>query len=139
MFWQHAALLTDRWDAQDFADELYSEPAQILHLGEDRAAMLMPWLDELVELSIDGASSGRFYRMQALLLAVLDVTTPYVRTTPVRRTPNQRKTSRRPGSPSLRQFAPLRTEARQALKRVGVTPTAWRNIRAAWPRLCQPA
>lgn len=116
VFWQHAALLSDRWDAQDFADELYSEPAQILHLGEDRAGMLMPWLDELVALSIHRASSDRFYRMQALLFSVLDVTTPYVRTTPVRRTQSQRKTSRRPGPPSLRQFAPLRTEARQALE-----------------------
>ena len=28
VFWQHAALLADRLDAQDFADELYSEPAR---------------------------------------------------------------------------------------------------------------
>ena len=115
VFWQHAALLADRLDAQDFTDELYSEPAQILHLGENRAGMLMPWLDELVALSIGGASSDRFFRMQALLFAVLDVTIPYVKTTSVRRTPSQRKTSRRLGPPSLREFAPLRAEARQAL------------------------
>lgn len=54
VFWQHAALLSDRLDAQDFADKLYSEPAQILHLGEDRAGMLMPWLDHLVALTTDG-------------------------------------------------------------------------------------
>ena len=36
VFWQHAALLADRLDAQGFTDELYSEPAQILHLGENR-------------------------------------------------------------------------------------------------------
>lgn len=42
VFWQHSALLTDRWDAKDFADELYSEPAQILSIGEDRAGMLTP-------------------------------------------------------------------------------------------------
>lgn len=116
VFWQHAALLADRLDAQDFTDELYSEPAQILHLGENRAGMLMPWLDELVALSIGGASSDRFFRMQALLFAVLDVTIPYVKSTSVRRTSSQRKTSRRPGPPSLRQFAPLRAEARQALE-----------------------
>lgn len=116
VFWQHAALLAGRLDAQGFTDELYSEPAQILHLGENRAVMLMPWLDELVALSISGASSDRFFRMQALLFAVLDVTIPYVKTTSVRRTPSQRKTSRRPGPPSLRQFAPLRAEARQALE-----------------------
>jgi len=96
VFWQHSAFLTDRWDAQDFADELYSEPAQTLRLGEDRAWMLMPWLDELVSLSLDGPSPEHFYRMQALLFAVLDVITPYVKTTPVRRSPTQRKSVHTP-------------------------------------------
>lgn len=116
VFWQHAALLSDRWDARDFADALYSEPAQILHLGEDRAGMLTPWLDELVTLSLDGPSPERFYRLQALLFAVLDVITPYVRTTPARCSTTQRKAPRHPGPPALRQFAPLRAEARQAVK-----------------------
>lgn len=113
VFWQYAALVADRWDAHDFAEQLYSEPAQILHLGEDRAGMLMPWLDELVALSIDGPSPERFYRLQALLFAVLDVVTPYVRTTATRRTVRQRK-SIRPGLPRHRRFAPLRAEARAA-------------------------
>lgn len=115
VFWQHAALLADRWDAQDFADELYSESAQVLHLGEDRAGMLMPWLDELVALSLDGPSPERFFRMQALLFAVLDVITPYVKTTPVRRSPTQRKTTS-PTVPHLRRFAPLRAEARRVVE-----------------------
>lgn len=115
VFWQHAALLADRLDAQDFAAEMYSEPAQILNLGEDRAGMLMPWLDELVALSLDGPSPEKFYRMQALLLAVLDVITPYVKTTPVRRSATQRKTSR-VAVASRRQFTPLRSEARQAVE-----------------------
>ncbi|NLU83006.1 helix-turn-helix transcriptional regulator [Rhodococcus sp. HNM0569] len=114
VFWQHAALLVDRLDARDFADELYSEPAQILRLGEDRAGMLMPWLDELVALSFDGPPPEKFYRLQARLFAVLDVIVPYVRTTPVRRSQTQRKASR-PGPPWLRKFAPLRVEARQAV------------------------
>ncbi|WP_229659399.1 helix-turn-helix domain-containing protein [Nesterenkonia alkaliphila] len=114
VFWQHAALLTDRWDAQEFVDELYSEPAQILSLGEDRAGMLLPWLDELVGLSLDGPSPEKFYRMQALLFAVLDVITPYVKTTAVRRSPTQRK-SIRPGMPRHRRFAPLRAEVRRAV------------------------
>lgn len=110
VFWQHAALLTDRWDAQDFADELYSEPAQILHLGEDRAGTLKPWLDELVTLSLNVPSPEKFYRMQALLFAVLDVVAPHVKTTPVRRSPTQRWATRSiPLHP-----APLRAEARQA-------------------------
>ncbi|MCW3157686.1 hypothetical protein [Micropruina sonneratiae] len=48
VFWQHVGILHDRLDAQDFAATNYTEPAQILRLGEDRAGMLMPWLDELV-------------------------------------------------------------------------------------------
>ncbi len=122
MFWQHAALLTDRLDAQDFAAELYSEPAQLLHLGEDRVGMLTPWLDELVALSIDGPSPERFYRMQALLFAVLDVVTPFVRTTPVRSSGTQRRASHQ----SLvrpRQFTPLRAEAQKAVELLRGAPT----------------
>lgn len=115
VFWQHSALLSDRWDAQDLADKLYSEPARVLHLGEDRAGMLMPWLDELVVLSLDGPPPNRFYRLQALLFAVLDVVTPYVEITPVRRTPTQRK-ALHPGLPRHRRFAPLRAEARTAVE-----------------------
>lgn len=89
VFWQHAAFLADRLHAQDFVDELYSEPAQLLHLGEDRTGMLTPWLDELVALSIDGPAPERFYRMQALLFAVLDVVVPFIRTSPARRSPTQ--------------------------------------------------
>lgn len=48
VFWQHVGLLQDRLDAQDFAATVYTEPAQILRLGEDRAGSLMPWLDERV-------------------------------------------------------------------------------------------
>lgn len=121
VFWQHAALLADRLDAQDFTDELYSEPAQVLHLGEDRAGMLMPWLDELVALSIDGPSPGRFYRTQALLFTVLDVVAPYIRSTAVRRTPTQRKATR-PGAPFHRRFAPLRTEVREAAELLRSAP-----------------
>ncbi|MBM7754023.1 hypothetical protein JOE53_002743 [Microbacterium laevaniformans] len=53
VFWQNAAVLADRLDARDFADELYCEAAQILHLGENRVGMLSPWLDELVVLTGD--------------------------------------------------------------------------------------
>lgn len=113
VFWQHSAFLADRWEAQDLADELYSEPAQILRLGEDRAKRMVPWLDELVALSLDRPSPAKFYRLQALLFAVLDVIMPFVRTTPVRHSPTQR-TVTRPGPSSPLRCAPLRTEARQA-------------------------
>ncbi|MBD4477059.1 AraC family transcriptional regulator, partial [Xanthomonas citri pv. citri] len=47
VFWQYAAVLADRLAAKDFIAARYSEPAQVLRLGEDRAGCLMPWLDEL--------------------------------------------------------------------------------------------
>ncbi|MFT3968885.1 MAG: hypothetical protein QM695_01040 [Micropruina sp.] len=53
VFWQHFGVLQDRLDAQRFAATIYAEPAQIVRLGEDRAGMLMPWLNELVALSTE--------------------------------------------------------------------------------------
>ena len=114
IFWQHAELLADRFEAHDFTDELYSESAQILRLGEDRARIFTPLLDELVALSVDGPCTESFYRMQALLFGVLDIVSPYVKTSPVRRTSNLRRTGR-PGTPRHRRFTPLRDEAREAL------------------------
>ncbi|CCH78447.1 DNA-binding domain-containing protein, AraC-type (modular protein) [Nostocoides japonicum T1-X7] len=111
VFWQHVGLVRDRLDAQDFAEALYVEPAQILRVGEDRAGMLMPWLDELVALSIDGGFTEHFYRMQALWFSVATVIVPYIATSPVRMSPTQRATTW-PASPRLRRFAPLREEAR---------------------------
>lgn len=113
VFWQYAAVLTDRLHAQQFAETIYTEPAQVMHLGEQRAGMLMPWLDELVALSIDGPTAQRFYRTQALLFAVLDVLIPFVKATPVRATTSQRGRIV-PSAPRLRQFLPLRAEAAQA-------------------------
>ena len=52
--------------------------------------------------------------MQALLFGVLDIVSPYVKTSPVRRTSNLRRTGR-PGTPRHRRFTPLRDEAREAL------------------------
>lgn len=73
VFWQYVAVLSDRLHAQQFAETVCTEPAQVVRLGEVRAGMLMPWLDELVALSIDGPAPERFYRMQALLFTVVDV------------------------------------------------------------------
>lgn len=111
VFWQHVGLVRDRLDAQDFAEALYVEPTQILHVGEDRARMLMPWLDELVALSIDGGFAEHFYRMQALWFSVATVIVPYIATSAVRMSPTQRAKTW-PAYPRLRRFAPLRDEAR---------------------------
>lgn len=138
VFWQYCDILADRLDAQDFAEEIYSEPAQILRLGEDRAGMLMPWLDELVALSLDGPSPERFYRLQALLFAVLDVIAPFLRTTPVRRSPTQRRTTH-PGVPRYRSYAPLRAEARQAAELLRQAPPDGGRCTASRGRsICRP-
>lgn len=75
--------------------------------------MLMPWLDELVALSIHGGSTRHFYRMQALWFSVAHVTAPFIAVSPVRISASQRARIR-PTLPRDRRFAPLRTEARQA-------------------------
>lgn len=111
--WQYAGLLQDRLDAQDFADTIYTEPAQILPLGEDRAGHLMPWLDELVALSIDGRFAENFYRMQALWFSIAHVIAPFIKVSPVRISATQRAHIR-PSLPRDRRFAPLRAEVRQA-------------------------
>lgn len=122
VFWQHAGLLQDRLDAQDFMDKVYAEPAQILRSGEDRAGMLMPWLDELVALSIDGPGPERFYRMQALLFAVLDVLIPFVKITAVPASASQRAWII-PTAPRHRRFRPLRAEAAEARDLLHSSPT----------------
>lgn len=113
VFWQHASVLQDRLDAQEFAATVYTEPAQILHVGEDRAGWLMPWLDELVALSIENEPVANFYRMQALWFSVANVIAPFIKSSPIRSSPTQRQTSC-PALPRTRRFAPLRAEARRA-------------------------
>jgi len=112
LFWQYADVLYDRLDAQGFADTIYTEPAQVLRLGEDRAGMLMPWLDEMVALSVDGLCRARFHRMQALWHAVIDQVASFIRISPHRTSPHQRARAR-PTLPRDRRFMPLREEARQ--------------------------
>lgn len=65
-FWQYVGILYDRLDAPGFVRETFTEPAQIIRLGEEQAGLLMPWLDELVALSVDGNFVRHYLRMQAL-------------------------------------------------------------------------
>ena len=125
VFWQHVGLLCDRLDARDLAEKTYLEPAQILRLGEERAKMLIPWLDELVQLSIDGLYRRRFNRVQALWFALADVIGPFVKVSSARLTPSQRSRVR-PTTPRHRQFCPLREEARKAADLLRRSPqTHW--------------
>src|SRR5690625_4159127 len=103
VFWQHAWLLRDRLDAQRLTEALYSEPSQVLRLGEDRTGLLMPWLDELVARSIDGGFAHHFHRMQALWFSIADIVTPFMDISPVRQSRSQRAHSR-PTLPRCRRF-----------------------------------
>lgn len=113
VFWQHSGILQDRLDAQHFAATLYTEPTQVLRLGEDRAGMLMPWLDELVALNTENRPVEHFYRTQALWFSIAHVIAPFIQTSPVRMSETQRATAW-PTSPRIRSFGPLRADAHHA-------------------------
>ncbi|MFT3799051.1 helix-turn-helix domain-containing protein [Microbacterium sp.] len=119
--WQYAGLVQDRLDAQGFAEMIYTEPVQILRLGEDRAGMLMPWLDELVRLSIDGHFARDYFRIQALWFSITDVIAPFVKLSPVRVSASQRAHIR-PTLPRDRRFSPLRTEVRKVAELLREAP-----------------
>ncbi len=110
--WQFAGLIEDRLEAHEFAETIYTEPAQILRLGESRAGMLTPWLDELVRLSVDGHFARNYFRMQALWFQVVHEIAPQIKMSSVRVSPSQRAHIR-PTLPRDRRFAPLRAEVRQ--------------------------
>lgn len=122
-FWQHADIVRDRLDAPVFIRETFTEPAQIIRLGEHHAGLLMPWLDELVTLSLD--EGARFHRMQALWFAIMDRIAPHIRVTDHRVSSSQRVRGT-PVHPRVRRFAPTRAEAakvREALS--GAIAESW--------------
>lgn len=107
-FWQYAGILHDRLDAPTFVKETFTEPAQIVRLGEHHAGLLMPWLDELIAHSLDDGAG--FLRMQALWFAIIDRIAPHINVTDHRVSPSQRAHTR-PVHPRVRRFAPVRSEA----------------------------
>lgn len=125
-FWRYSAILHDRLDAEDFAAKVYSEPAQVLHLGRDRVGRLVPWLDEMVALSTEGTFHEDFYRLLALWFSVVDVLASHVRVSSVRLTRLQHARAR-PLPAHHRTLTPVRREAmlvRDALHRAITHP--WR-------------
>lgn len=61
-------------------------------LGEDRCGPLVPWLDELVALSIEDEPVANLHRMQALWISIAPVVVPYIATSPIRTSSTQRST-----------------------------------------------
>ncbi len=115
VFWRYAGHITDRLHAKQILDSRYAGTAQILRLGEDRAGILMPWLDELAALSADGLLIERFYRVQSLVFAIMDVTAPHLKVTAHRATGIQRE-GKCLFCPRHCQHLALREEARRAAK-----------------------
>lgn len=111
VFWQYVDLFTDWFHARQFVDNFESDPLRSLRLDEGRAGLLMPWLDELVALSLDGPPPERFYRMLSLLFAVLDVLAPQLGVAAPPQGPNAGFLPR-----GHRRFVPLRDHAMQAVK-----------------------
>ncbi|TSD52973.1 helix-turn-helix domain-containing protein [Aeromicrobium piscarium] len=108
-FWQHSAVLADRHHAREFIATQFPDPAQIIRFGAERMCAVLPWLDQLVELSMEGATSDHFFRMQANLAAVLNALSPFFRSGGPE--PNHIAGWGRPSLPRARRFRPVRCEA----------------------------
>lgn len=113
LFWQHADLLRDRRDTRGFAGVIFEDSLQVLRLGEDRAAMIIPWLDELVSLSVSGLFRERFNRIQSLWFAITDVISPFFSLSSLPLSPTQQARTRAM-SPQQGRVHALRDEAREA-------------------------
>ena len=57
MFCQHSAVLTHRLEVSQLLDDPYVETSQILNLSDQDFSEIVPWLDELTELSCDQEKS----------------------------------------------------------------------------------
>lgn len=131
VFWQHAEQFIDRLSAKQFLEAQHTEPAQIVRLGEARSGMLMPWLDELTSISVDGLTLKRFYRVESLLFAVLDVIVPRIAAE------NGRVASNTPAAsssvlPRHGRLVPLRKEARDAESLLRAAPAQhWTLLKLA--------
>jgi len=121
VFWQYAGFLRDRFQAQSYAEQLFAESAQVLRVGSVAAAGLMPWLDELVDLSTTGRFVENFYRMQVLWFSVTDVIAPHIQMSVVPILAERSPLS--PTQPRSRRFAPLRAEARRVAELLRDAPS----------------
>lgn len=109
VFWQYASRFHERLDASRFLDSHYVEPTQVVRIGKHRAGLMMPWLDELVALSVEGIPPDRFYRAQSLVSAVFDVLLPFI-VVADEGTSGAKRNSSAPSVPRHRLFRPVRPE-----------------------------
>lgn len=110
-YWQHTGLLLDRLEAQDIAALVFAEPVQVLRLGEQRLGKLVPWLDELTELSEAGNPTESFARMQAFWFLLADAIRPHIKAVSVPEVVAQSAKARPRWLGNRRLAAPVRVEA----------------------------
>lgn len=113
VFWQHSSMLKDRLEASELLDEPYVEPAQVLRLSDPDFSRVLPWLDELIELSGCKDVAAVFFEAERLLLSVLQVIVPYIEVSAIRHSATQRHATK-PGPPRRRALRAVRLEARRA-------------------------
>ncbi|MCW3158381.1 helix-turn-helix domain-containing protein [Micropruina sonneratiae] len=112
VFWQHSALLSDRLAASSFAAARYTEPFQIIRLGENAVDALAHSLDEIESLS-RGPLLEHFHRMQELWSGITHKLDPLISVSPVpMATARGQRAHIRPTLPRWRRFAPVRDEVR---------------------------
>ncbi|MGP5054692.1 helix-turn-helix transcriptional regulator [Brachybacterium paraconglomeratum] len=126
-YWRHAGMLLDRFEAQDVAATVFTEPVQVLRLGELRLAELVPWLDELAELSEADNPAESFARMQALWFLFADAIRPFLKTVPVVEVLAQSAKARPRSLRNRRLATPVRVEA------LTVRDALHSNIARRWP------
>nr|WP_243729234.1 AraC family transcriptional regulator [Nesterenkonia sphaerica] len=113
VFWQQSAVLADRLEACELLDQPYVEPAQLLRLSDEAFGRVLPWLDELTDLSNFENTATVFFEVERALLSVLQVVLPDIEVSSIRRSATQREAAK-PTPPRRRAPRPLRPEARRA-------------------------
>lgn len=108
-FWQHADALMDRYHAWEFISCRFPDSAHIVRIGSSRLDFVLPWLDQLVELSLDGATPEHFFRVQACFASILDALAPFFDAQGTR--PCNLHGHSPTLSPYSRHFRPVRIEA----------------------------
>ncbi len=112
-FWKYADYVSDPHDAKQFLTARYSQPVQLLRLGNSGAGRLLPALDELARLSHDSPGPESFHRAHAWLSLILDVIVPHLHVSELRVDSVHRQRSD-PSPLWHRPLTAVRPEARRA-------------------------
>lgn len=76
-YWQYASLVADVFHLTEILTSRFTDSMQVLRPGAARMGLLSPWLDGLVDCTIEGPPVKGFFRMQAYLASIFDVLTPF--------------------------------------------------------------